>query len=123
MFRVAPQQCKSFFVACWYRLPIPGIDTLAFNKLTIILKNLDNEEMEIILIGNTNCDLKATGNSNTKSLKLISTEYQSKQLINSCSRFAVTHDSEDSMNVSKTLIVHFSAKKASYIIKTDIIEN
>ncbi len=47
---------KSFFIVCWYRPPTSNVDNTAFESLVVILKHLDKEEKEIILIGDTNCD-------------------------------------------------------------------
>ena len=120
--KVAPKHGKSFFVVCWYRPPTSGVDTPAFNQLRDILKNLDLSEKEIILIGDTNCDLKATGNSNAENLKLIYSEFQLEQLVNSYTRVAVTHSNDNDLNVTKSLIDHFSTNKPNYILKTDILE-
>ena len=46
---------RPFVIVCWYRPPTAGIDDTAFENLRQILKNLDKEEKEIILIGDTNC--------------------------------------------------------------------
>ena len=102
-------------MVCWYNPSTPRIDTLAFIKLTEILKNLDNEEKETMLIGDTNCNLKATGNSSAKNLKLIYSEYQLEKLINSYTRLAATHNSNDSLNVTKTLIDHISTSKGTEV--------
>jgi len=57
---------KSLHIVCWYRPPTAGIDEFAFENLREILKCLDREEKEIILIGDTNCDLKCSKNANAK---------------------------------------------------------
>ena len=54
------------------------------------MKELDREEKEIILIGDTNCDFKCSKNANAKQLKLIYSEYQLEQLIKSYTRVAMT---------------------------------
>ena len=120
-FEVPSEHGKSFFVVCWYNPSTPRIDTLAFIKLTKKLKNLDNEEKETMLIGDTNCDLKVTGNCNAENLKLIYSEYQLEKLINSYTRLAATHNSNDSLNVTKTLIDHISTdREQRYLYYIDI---
>ena len=52
---IMPQKCSSFFVLAWYRLPSDPIRT--FEKLETALSFLDKEGKEIILLGDTNCDL------------------------------------------------------------------
>ncbi len=49
---------KPFLVMCWYRPPTPGVDDTSFENLRNVLKELDKEDKEMILIGDTNCDLK-----------------------------------------------------------------
>ena len=48
---------KSLHLVCWYRPPTAGVDEFAFENLREILKGLVSEEKEIILIGDTNCDI------------------------------------------------------------------
>ena len=52
---IFPQKCNSFLVLAWYRPPSDPIRT--FKKLENVLSFLDNEGKEIILLGDTNCDL------------------------------------------------------------------
>ena len=109
-------------MACWYRSPTSGVDTQAFDNLRNELKNLDQTEKEIILVGDTNCDFKCIQNSNANKLKFIYSEFQLEQLVKSYTRVAVTNSENGDPTVSKTLINHFSTNKANYILKVDIIE-
>ena len=52
---ILPQKCKSFLVLAWYRLPSDPMTT--FEKLDIVLSFIDKKGKEIILSGDTNCDL------------------------------------------------------------------
>ena len=52
---IMPQKCSSPFVLARYRPPRDPIRT--FEKLEIALSFLDKEGKEIILLGDTNCDL------------------------------------------------------------------
>ena len=68
---------KLLHLMCWYGPPTAGVDEFAFEILREILKGLDREK-----IGDTNCDLKCSKNTNAKQLKSIYSEYQLVQLIN-----------------------------------------
>ena len=52
---VEPPKSKSFLVLAWYRPPSDPVGT--FDKLEKVLSFLDKEGKEIILLGDTNCDL------------------------------------------------------------------
>ena len=122
VLELVPKNRKSFFLACWYRPPISGVDIQAFEDLRNELKNLDQNEKEMILVDDTNCDFRCNQNSNANKLKFISSEFQIEQLIKSYTRVAVAHTDDGDPTVSKTLIDHFSANKPNYILNVDIIE-
>ena len=122
VLELVPKNSESFFLACWYRPPTSGVDIQAFEDLRNELKNLDQNEKEIILVGDTNCDFKCNRNSNANKLKFIYSEFQLEQLIKSYTRVAVTHTDDGDPTVSKTLIDHFSTNKPNYILNVDIIE-
>ena len=113
---------KSLHLVCWYRPPTAGVDEFAFENLREILKSLDREEKEIILIGDTNCDLKCSKNANAKQLKSIYSEYQLVQLIKSYTRVSVTTTESGEQRTSNTLIDHFSSSHSKYIIEADVIK-
>jgi len=113
---------RRFHVICWYRPPTACIDYAAFEELEKILKRLETDEKEIILIDDTNCDFKNNKNVNSKKLKSIYSEYQLKQLIKSYTRVAITTTELGEQKVSKTLIDHFSSTNPKYIIEADAIE-
>ena len=52
---VEPPKSKSFLVLAWYRPPSDPV--ASFGRLEKVLSFLDNEGKEIILLGDTNCDL------------------------------------------------------------------
>ena len=60
---IEPPKSKPFLVLSWYWPPSETIDS--FNKLERVLSCLDKESKEIILLGDTNCDLseKSTDSS------------------------------------------------------------
>jgi len=75
---------------CWYRPLTACVDYAAFEELEKILKRLESDEKEIILIGDTNCDFKNNKNANSKKLKSIYSEYQLEQLIKRYTRVVIT---------------------------------
>ena len=81
---------KSSHLVCWYLPPTAGAYEFVFENLREISKDLDRVGKEIILIGDTNCDLRCSKKANAKQLKLIYSEYHLEQLIKSYTRVAVT---------------------------------
>ena len=49
---------RPFPIISWYRPPNSGVDDVSFQCPRDILKEADEEEKDIILIANANCDLK-----------------------------------------------------------------
>ena len=119
---ISPPQAKSFLVVCWYRPPTSGVDEESFENLRDTLRQLDKEEKEIILIGDTNCDIASKQNSNTKRLKAIYSEYQLEQLVKSYTRVSITTNENNEQRTSKTLIDHFSTTRKQYISEVDVLE-
>ena len=113
---------RFFHVICWYRPPTACVDYAAFEELEKILKRLESDEKEIILIGDTNCDFKNNKNANSKKLKSIYSEYQLEQLIKRYTRVAITTTELGEQKVSKTLIDHFSSINPNYIVEADVME-
>ena len=111
---------KPFLVMCWYRPPTSGVDDESYENLRNILKEVDKEEKEIILIGDTNCDLKNNQNANAKKLKMIYSEFQFAQLINKYTRVAVTTNEQNEQKTTKTLIDHFSTTSPRYVLRADV---
>ena len=119
---IKPTNARSFFLVCWYRPPTSSVDETAFENLRETLGILDKEGKEIILVGDTNCDLKDKKNANANKLKLVYSEYQLKQLIDTYTRVAVTTAQNGEKRLSKSLIDHFSTSNPKYILKTGILE-
>ena len=109
-------------VQAWYRPPTPAIDNLSFEALREILKGFDSEDTEIILMGDTNCDLKSSKNPNAKMLKQLYREYQFEQMFTDYARVAVTTNETGESTTSKSLIDHFSTNRAKYIVKSGVLE-
>ena len=101
-----------FAVVAWYRPPEYSHNN--FDELENVLKILDSENKEIILIGDTNCDNLAEEdckNGMKKRLNELYIEYQFKQLIKNPTRVAKS---------SATLIDHFSSNQPRRIIDSGI---
>ena len=81
---VEPPKSKFILVLVWYRLPSDTV--CSFNKLEIVLSYLDKEDKEIILLGDTICDLltKQAGqlkDNNSKHMLNLYELFSFKQLI------------------------------------------
>ena len=116
-----PNHAKPFLVMCWYRPPTSGVDDASFENLRDILRKVDKEEKEMILIGDTNCDFKNNQNANAKKLKTIYSKFQFTQLINKYTRVAITTNEQNEQKTTKTLIDHFSTTSPRYILRADIL--
>ena len=88
----------------------------------MIIKELDKEDKEIILIGDTNCDFKDRCDANTIKLELIYSEFQMEQFIKNYTRIAITTTQQGEKRTSKPLIDHFSTSNSKYILKSDVLE-
>ncbi len=89
---IEPPKSKPFLVLSWYRPPSETIDS--FNKLERVLSCLDKESKEIILLGDTNCDLseKSTDSSISSAGQHITNLYELfsfKELIEEPTRVTV----------------------------------
>ena len=62
---------KPFLVSCWYRPPDSPVEI--FNNHEELVKKMDSENMEVILIGDFNCDWSqiANKNANSQTKKLV----------------------------------------------------
>ena len=116
-----PIHAKPFLIISWYRTPTSVMDDVSLENLRNTLKEADKEEKEIILIGDTSCDLKSHQNANTKKLKTIYSEYEFEQLIKTPTRVVVTTNEQNEHRNTKTLIDHFSTTKPGNILKADIL--
>ena len=99
-------------------LQLPALTTLHWK----ILKRLENDKKEILLISDTNCDFKNDKNATSKELKSIESEHQLEPLIKRYTRIAITTTEPGEQKVSKILMDHFSSTNANYIIEADIME-
>ena len=119
---IKQNHAKPFLVVCWYRPPTDGVDDTAFENLRHVSIDLEKENKEIILFGDTNCDLKNKQNKNAKKLDMIYCEFQLEQLIKEYTRVAVTTNELNEQVVTKTLIDHFSSSCPKYIMHSDVLK-
>ena len=117
-----PRHAKAFFVIAWYRPPTSAVDNPSFEAFREVLKCLDAEDREIVLLGDTNCDLKSSKNPNAKQLRQLYSEYQLQQMITDYTRVAVTTDETGEHSTSKSLIDHFSTNRAKCIVKSGVLQ-
>ena len=119
---ITPKHAKSYIVLCWYRPPTDCADTSTFLSLTKLIRDLDSEGKEIILIGDTNCDLKKSKDCNTRKLKLVYSEFQFEQLITDYTRVATSVCSDGKTNTTRTLIDYLSTNRPNYISSSGVIK-
>ena len=98
---------KPFLISTWYRLPNSPIDL--FNKFKSILRHIDIEEKESIILGDLNCDFsnKTQEDYITKELNFITNLYQYDQLIDEPTRESTC---------SKSLIDHFYSNRKRNVV-------
>ena len=117
---IKPVRAAPFLVMAWYRPPNVTVDT--FDHLEECLQFLDSEDKEIILLGDTNCDILAkyskAGHVNTNDLPSHSLHlleiynlFGFHQLIESPSRETLT---------SATLIDHIATTNKSNIVTSGV---
>ena len=113
---VEPPKSKSFLVLAWYRPPSDPVGS--FNKLEKVLSFLDKEGNEIILLGDTNCDLTPKQaeqpiDNNSKHMLDLYELFSFKQLIEGPTRVTVT---------TSSIIDHIATTHARNIVKSGVYE-
>ena len=106
------QKCtKPFIVMAWYRPPKYEYQTI--DEIETLIKSLDAEDKEIILMGDVNCnDLDTEGkNRILVSLCNMYHTYQLKQLIKFPTRSTLS---------LQTLIDHFATNKSKFITESGV---
>ena len=78
--------------------------------------------MEVILIGDTNCDLKTRNNRNTKRLKYTYSFFQFKQQIQEYTRVTSKVNNESRTIRNQRLIDHFATNRERNILKIEVIQ-
>ena len=101
--------------------PTQGNDNESFAALRNLLYAVDAEGKEIILIGDTNCDLKHRKDGCTKSIKSIYSAFQFEQLLNYYTRVAVM-EKDGAPHTSKTLVEHFATNRPNYIMSANVLK-
>ena len=93
---IQPPKNKSYLIVSWYRPPSDPVGS--FSKLEKVLSYLDEEGKEIILLGDTNCDLAITApdfppGNNYKHIGSLYELFSLKQLIEEPTRVTLTSSS------------------------------
>lgn len=85
---ISKSKCKPFLVASLYRPPNAKIEI--FDKIQTLVEKIDNEDKDIILVGDLNCDLLSKDKTcHTNRLLDIQELFQLKQLITEPTRVTV----------------------------------
>ncbi len=115
---VTPKHAKNFYILCWYRPPTSDNDERSFDALDKLISKLDQEGKEIIIIGDTNCDMKKTKDGHSRKLKLFYSKFQFSQKIKEYTRVASKVDGDGKISISKSLIDHFATNRPQNIRST-----
>ena len=113
---VEPPKSKSFLVLAWYRPPSDPV--VSFDKLEKVLSFLDKEGKEIILLGDTNCDLtpklaEQPIDNNSKHMLDLYELFSFKQLVQEPTRVTLT---------TSSIIDHIATTCARNIVKSGVHE-
>ena len=113
---IEPPKSKPFLVITWYRPPSDPVGS--FDKLEKVLAYLDREGKEMILLGDTNCDLTRRSSdqlmdNNAKHMADIYELFSFKQLVEEPTRVTLE---------TATLIDHIATTCARNIVKTGVHE-
>ena len=103
---------KSFLISTWYRPPNSNLDI--FDEWALFLSKCDNENCELIIIGDFNCDVgKSPSDHQTQKLQFICYLYQIDQLITEPTRVRPTSATvidliltTRSENISESGLIH-----------------
>ena len=112
--KIQPPKSKCYLVVSWYRPSSDPVDSL--NKVEKVLSYLDKEGKEIILLGDTNCDLAKRpqdqpAENNTKHISSLYELFSLKQLIEEPTRVTLT---------SSSMIDHIATTSARNIIEARV---
>ena len=118
---ITPYHARNLTVICWYRPPTPVDDKGSFEALRNLLSAVDAEGKEIILIGDTNCDLKNCKDWYTKNINSIYSEFQFEQQIHDYTSVA-TLEKVGVQHSSQTLIDHFAINRPNYILRANVLK-
>ena len=113
---VEPPNSRSFLVLAWYRPPSDPV--VSFDKLEKVLSFLDKEGKEIILLGDTNCDLTPKQaeqpiDNNSKHMLDLHELFSFKQLVEEPTRVTLR---------TSSIIDHIATTCARNIVKSGMHE-
>ena len=113
---IEPPKSKPFLVLVWHRPPNSPVGS--FIKLEKVLSCLDKEDKELILLGDTNCDLipkcvEQPIDNETKHLFSLYELFNFEQLINEPTRVTLN---------TSTIIDHIATTCARNILKSGVHE-
>ena len=112
--KIRPQRSRPFIIISWYR-PLNS-HVSCFEMLENVLSFLDKEGKEIILLGDTNCNLSpetSEKDSNAKNLHSIYNHFNFKQIINEPTREYL---------LSRTVIDHIATNLQRNILPSGVIK-
>ena len=101
---------KPFLVTSIYRPP--GKPVAYFHDIELLVRDIDNQIIESIIMGDTNCNFMDKSNSDTKNLLKIMNTYNLKQVINDYTRVTGT---------TKTCIDHIMTNRPDCVFKSGVI--
>lgn len=111
---ICKPKSKPFLINCWYRPPDTTLEL--FNMYEELIKKMDSENKEVILIGDFNCDWSQVNNGNAKpqtnKLFEIAKIFQFEQMIKEPTR--ITEN-------SKTLIDLAFTNKPEIVINSGVV--
>ena len=111
---IEPPKSKSFIVLAWYKPPSDLVSV--FNRLEIAISYLDRENKELLLLGDTNCDL-------SNRLAGLSTEGNARHMCNLYELFSFTQLIEEPTRVrlsSSTIIDHIATTCPRKIVEAEV---
>ena len=108
---IEPPKSRPYIIVAWHRPPSDPVES--FNKLEKILAFLVKEGKEIILIGDTNCDLLNSEDNNTKHMCELYNLFSLKQLIEEPTMETLS---------SSTLIDHIATSSPSNVVESGVLQ-
>ena len=111
---INPSKSKSFLILAWYRPPSGPVSS--FHKLEKVLLHLDREGKEIILLGDTNCDLsikqaEQSIDNQTRHLTCLYELFSLKQLVEEPSRVSIS---------TSSIIDHIATNCTKNVLKSGV---
>ena len=112
---------KSFLISTWYRPPNSNLEL--FDEWALFLSKCDNENCELIIVGDFNCDVgKSPPDHQTQKLQFICRLYQIDQLITEPTRVTPTSATvidliftNRSENISESGVIHLGISDQSLV--------